>query len=326
MAHLRKLLIVAAVLGLLGGAGSAFAADPAPGKEAPKDLILKGDAKCTGCHDESDDAAPSMLELHPSVLSIGKTRHGTQADGRTPSCTDCHGESEKHQKFRGKDDPPKPDRLFSKKADTPVAERNEACLSCHQGGNRIGWQHSAHGREDVACTSCHQVHARQDKVRNKTTQADMCFACHKEQRAQVNKPSHHPIIEGKMTCSSCHNVHGDNPKQLIKSSTNDTCYSCHMEKRGPFVHNHQPVSEDCGICHQPHGTTTASLLKTRVPFLCQECHSHDSHPGQAGALPNGNTSSTALLGTVGRACMNCHTNIHGGNSTVNSATAGRFRR
>ena len=27
-----------------------------------------------------------------------------------------------------------------------------------------------------------------------------------------------------------------------------------------------------------------------------------------------------------RGCSNCHTNIHGGNSTVNSATSGRFRR
>jgi DmsE family decaheme c-type cytochrome len=163
-------------------------------------------------------------------------------------------------------------------------------------------------------------------VREKQTQAEVCFSCHKEQRIQISKPSHHPITEGKMSCSSCHNVHGDNPKMLVKASTNETCYTCHMEKRGPFVHNHQPVTEDCGICHQPHGTTTSSLLRARIPFLCQDCHSHDSHPGQAAGLPNSPTSSTRLLGTVARGCLNCHTNIHGGNSTVNSATAGRFRR
>lgn len=311
----------------LAAVGMALVAAPAMAADAkPAGLVLNDDEKCTGCHDEADDAKPTMLDRHPSVLSIGKTRHGTRADARAPSCTQCHGESDAHRRYRGSGDPPKPDIWFSQKTRTPVETRDQSCLSCHKGGNRIGWHMSAHSAQDVSCASCHRVHAKQDKVRERQTQAEVCFACHKEQRSQVSKPSHHPIVEGKMTCSSCHNVHGDNPKQLVKASTNDTCFTCHMEKRGPFVHNHQPVTEDCGICHQPHGTTTASLLKARVPFLCQECHSHDSHPGQAASLPNAPSNSTALLGTVARACLNCHTNIHGGNSTVNSATSGRFRR
>ena len=324
MKLLRQLLVLAALIGFVGaGSGVVLAADA---MDTATDLVLKGDAKCTGCHDESDDAKPTMLDLHPSVLSIGKTKHGTQADGRTPTCTDCHGESEKHRTFRGSGDQPLTDRDFRKGTKTSAEERNQTCLTCHQGGNRIGWQMSAHSTQDVACTSCHQVHAKSDKVMAKETQTETCFTCHKEQRAQVNKPSHHPIVEGKMSCSSCHNVHGDNPKQLVKASTNDTCYTCHMEKRGPFVHNHQPVSEDCSICHQPHGTNTENLLVARVPVLCQDCHSHESHPGQAMALPNVPSNSTSPTGTVGRGCLNCHTNIHGGNSTVNRATAGRFRR
>lgn len=328
MKALRQFFMVSVLVGMLGiGANLAFAAEPEKSADLPKDLILKGDAKCTGCHDEADDSKPTMLDLHPSVLSIGKTRHGTRADGRTPTCTDCHGDSEKHLTYRGSDSPPLTDRDFRKKTITSAEDRNGACLTCHQGGNRIGWQSSAHGTQDVACTSCHQVHARNDKVMGKMTQTETCFSCHKEQRAQVNKPSHHPVIEGKMTCSSCHNVHGDNPKQLVKASTNETCYTCHMEKRGPFVHNHQPVSEDCGICHQPHGTTTAGMLKARAPFLCQECHNQDGHPGQTFGLPTSVAgSSTSTVGTVGRGCLNCHTNIHGGNSTENKATAGRFRR
>jgi len=54
----------------------------------------------------------------------------------------------------------------------------------------------------------HQVHTQHDKVRDKQTQPEVCFACHKEQRAQVNRPSHHPIKEGKVACSDCHNPHG----------------------------------------------------------------------------------------------------------------------
>ncbi|MEC5386129.1 DmsE family decaheme c-type cytochrome [Uliginosibacterium sp. H3] len=313
------LLIGAIVIACFSG--RALAADDKAAK--PADLVLTGDAVCTSCHDASDDATPTLANRHPSVMAIGKTRHGTRADGRTPSCTSCHGESDQHRKTRGNT---KPDVLFSKQGATPVEARNAACLSCHKEGNRIGWHTSTHGLQDLSCSSCHSVHAQRDKVREKQTQAEVCFACHKEQRNQISKASHHPVVEGKMTCSSCHNVHGDNPKMLVKASTNETCFTCHMEKRGPFVHNHQPVTEDCGICHQPHGTTIPNLLKARAPFLCQDCHSHDSHPGQAAALPNAPSNSTSMLGTVARGCLNCHTNIHGGNSTVNSATAGRFRR
>ena len=286
---------------------------------APKDLVLKGDAKCTTCHDEGDA---------PRILHIGKTRHGTIADPRVGTCTSCHGESDKHiaDAEKGGKKPTPPDVVFRRTSPNSPDVRSKVCLTCHQGGNRIHWQSSTHASRDVTCSSCHQIHTAHDRARDKRTQTDACFQCHTEQRAQVNRPSHHPVIEGKMSCSSCHNVHGDNPKQLVKASTNETCFTCHMEKRGPFVHNHQPVQEDCAICHNPHGTNVANLLKARPPFLCQECHSHTSHPSQAGGLPTGRTTSTSALGSVARGCLNCHVNIHGSNSTQNSATSGRFRR
>ncbi len=324
MKSIRHSLALVAALGLMGTAciGTAFAADDA--KEAPKDLILKGDAKCTSCHDEADDSKPTMLNQKPSVLSIGKTKHGTVADGRTPTCVDCHGESDKHAGHKGSDKPPKPDLTFDTKSKTPVDARNESCLNCHQGGKHMNWQSSTHASRDVACTSCHTVHNSHDKVRDKQTQPEVCYTCHKEQRAQMNRPSHHPVPEGKMSCTSCHDVHDDNPKALVKSSTNDTCYSCHMEKRGPFVHSHQPVIEDCAICHQPHGTTSPNLLKSRPPFLCQSCHDPLSHHGAAANLPKG--VGGGQFQTVARGCLNCHTNIHGSNSTQNSSdnTAGGY--
>lgn len=322
MKLLRTALGLCVFFGVLGGSLPTMAADSpkaAEEKQADKDIVLKGDAKCTTCHDEADS---------PEQLAIGKTKHGVTADSRNPTCTSCHGESDVHVKEagRGGNKAPPVDVGFTKKSKAPIEARNQSCLNCHQGGDRLHWQSGAHATRDVACTSCHSIHTAHDKVRDKITQPDVCFACHKEQRAQVNKPSHHPIIEGKMACSSCHNVHGDNPKLVVRSSVSETCYTCHMEKRGPFLHSHPPVQEDCAICHNPHGTTVANLLKQRPPFLCQECHSHTSHPSQAGGLPTGRTSATVLLGSVGRGCLNCHTNIHGSNSTQNSATAERFRR
>ena len=132
MKLLRQLFVMTALLGVFW-ASTVLAAEPVKPAESAKDLVLKGDAKCTGCHDETDDAKPTMLELHPSVLSIGKTKHGTRADGRTPTCTDCHGESEKHRTFRGSGDQPLTDRDFRKKTKTSAEDRNGACLTCPSG-------------------------------------------------------------------------------------------------------------------------------------------------------------------------------------------------
>lgn len=283
---------------LLGGA-SAWAADDAP----KKDLALKGDAVCTRCHDEGEEKP---------VLSIGKTKHGTVADERTPTCTSCHGESPTHiNKPEGVSARPKPDVNFVKTSKTPVAERNQVCLNCHQGDKRIHWQTNMHAARDVACASCHEVHTQHDKARDKQTQAEVCFACHKEQRAQVNRPSHHPIKEGKVACSDCHNPHGSaGEKMMVRDSVNDTCYTCHMEKRGPFVRSHQPVTEDCTICHNPHGTVNDNLLKQRSPFLCQQCHEPNTHQGTVMST----SPTNGLEVTFGRGCVNCHTQIHGSNN------------
>lgn len=299
--------------------------------ENAKDLILKGDAKCTGCHDEADEPMPTMLELHPGVLSIGKTKHGTQADGRTPSCVNCHGESPDHLNYKGKDKPPKPDRVFMKGPGLSDAKtRSEACTSCHKGGSHMFWSVSNHANNEVSCNDCHKVHSARDKVRDKRTQTEVCYSCHKQQRAEMSKANHHPVAEGKMSCSDCHSPHGSpGQKQLVKGTVNETCYTCHMEKRGPFINNHQPVSEDCSICHQPHGTSIPNLLKSRPPFLCQECHEGAQHPSNSapGGLPIATAAGFGPGGrgqwaAVGRGCVNCHTNIHGSNNTINNGVAG----
>lgn len=310
-----RLALHSAFLGLVLSSGAAYAADAPQGK----DLVLNGDAKCTKCHDESDS---------PEVLAIGKTKHGVRADGRTPTCTSCHGASEDHRNNpSGAEKRPTPDRTFTKGTKTTAADRNEACLSCHQkDSKRHLWAGSAHEAADVACSNCHQVHAAHDKVRDKRTQPEVCFACHKEQRALANKPSHHPVLEGKVVCSDCHNPHGSaGPKLMKRDSVVETCYACHMEKRGPFVHNHRPVSDDCSNCHMPHGTVADSLLKARPPLVCYQCHSGHGTPGVAGVAPSVNNVTGASIsnGTSpkantnieqARGCLNCHTEIHGSNN------------
>lgn len=314
----------AALLLALAGAGMATAEE----KRVPADQVMAGDARCTRCH---NDVSDQEIENYP-VLPIGRTKHGTRADARTPTCVSCHGESNAHLR-QVNQMRPLPDRPFGKKmaANDPMAH-NKACLGCHEGDKLMHWRGSLHARRDVPCTGCHQMHVEHDKATNRATTSEMCMSCHKERRAQINRPSHHPIAEGKMTCTDCHNPHGSaGPKLMVKDSVNETCYSCHMEYRGPFLWNHLPVTQDCSLCHNPHGTTTPALLKQRAPFLCQQCHESAGHrggfPGFGNAANVINSNRPGGLGiTQGKACNNCHINIHGGNNPTNTGNSRTFRR
>lgn len=278
---------------------------------------------CVKCHDAED------------LPDMSRGAHAVAADPRTPNCVTCHGASPTHvNKPSGVKDRPRPDRVFSRTGGSPASERNATCLGCHdKDAKRTLWGGSQHDAADVACSSCHKVHANHDKVLSKVTQPEVCYACHKEQRTEVLRPSHHPIPEGKMTCSDCHNAHGSaGPKLAKRDSTNDTCYTCHAEKRGPFVHPHEPVAEDCANCHNPHGSTVASLLKARPPILCQQCHTPHvaggvgAVGGQRGVYPPAAPGQVAPAVTAvtggknvvniwqGRGCSNCHTQVHGSNN------------
>ena len=296
------------------------AAKPAvekPAEDKPAgDLVLQGDATCTRCHN-AEDTSP--------VLAIGKTRHGTNADSRTPSCVSCHGASKEHM---AKPTGAKPSMVFGRKSTTPMSARTQTCLNCHESGKRVHWAGSLHAARDVACTSCHEIHTQHDKVRDKVTQTDVCVACHTQQRSEIHRPSRHPVLEGKVACSDCHNAHGSpGEKMLVRNNVNDTCYTCHMEKRGPFVRTHQPVQENCAICHNPHGSTVDNLLRTRAPVLCQQCHEPTSHRGGLPGLnPGTGTGSRSVGITLARSCLNCHTNIHGTNNPANVSNERTFRR
>ena len=326
MKLIGNVLIACAVLA--GVAVSAVAADgnylpdlsAGTVRPASPDAALKKDAVCTRCHDESE-AMP--------ILSIYQTEHGVRGDGRTPTCQSCHGESDKHlhgdPNVKGR---ARPDVIFNKHTFpmSEAAERAGICLTCHKGTARSHWEGSQHQANGLACNDCHKVHQPVDKARDKRSQREVCFTCHKEQRADTHKASTHPLDTSKMACSDCHNPHGaTGPKLMKKNSVNETCWSCHAEKRGPFLWEHQPVSEDCTNCHTPHGSNIKPLLKNRPPMLCDDCHDgpHNSQaPYGAGMAGNQGTTVTNPLtnannpssSAAGRACMNCHVMVHGSNS------------
>ena len=272
----------------------------------------KGADTCLNCHGEDADAY--------SFEAIFKTKHAQRGDKRAPfgpgglQCEACHGPGANHAARGSK----KKLTINSFKPDSflPVAQRNQACLTCHENGSRTGWHASTHERNDLACTDCHKIHQRHgDPVLAKKTEAQVCLTCHKEQRADFHKPSSHPVRDGQLACSNCHAPHGSTAQAMLNKPTlNQTCYSCHADKRGPVLWEHQPVAEDCSLCHTPHGSVRPALLASSPPLLCQQCHSPAGHPSVArtpGTLPGGSVGGASL--TVAGSCTNCHSQVHGSN-------------
>lgn len=325
----RGAQVAAVVATLLAAAINNVAAleSEAPAKRVVNDIIMSGDARCTRCH---SDVNGGEVDNYP-ILPIGRTKHGTRADTRTPTCVSCHGESDQHVRAKGKGtDRPLPDWVFGKKAAADPKSANKACLNCHEGGKLMHWSGSIHARRDLPCSSCHQIHAGEDRATTRETIAEMCMSCHKEKRAQFARPNHHPVPEGRMVCTDCHNPHGSaGPKLMQKDSVNETCYTCHMDYRGPFLWSHPAVRQDCALCHNPHGTVTAGLLKMRPPFLCQQCHEPANHRGNFPSVGGTNTLNNTVGAnglTQGRGCVNCHTNLHGGSNPSNAFGSRVFRR
>ena len=319
---------------LLGATSSAFAADrtsgvtlngaTTPSVTAPADAkslvglyTAGGSATCLGCH----NASP--------VKDILATPHAVKGDPHAPfgqhECESCHGPSDAHVQGWAKGTPTSPAVVFDAKSQFPISSvevRNQACLTCHQNGQRMNWHGSQMEQAGLACTSCHQVHAAKDPVLAKETQPEVCFKCHGQQRAESFEYSHHPVREGKVVCSDCHNPHGSaGPHMLKEFSVNETCYNCHAEKRGPMLWEHQPVREDCTNCHTPHGSNEARLMKERMNFMCASCHSAVSN-NSGGAFGGvhaftGNLQAAATFNSAlanNRTCLNCHSQIHGSNS------------
>lgn len=275
---------------------------------------------CKGCH-------AAYVESYEASI------HGKKGHPKVPAnageCSACHGKNVlEHAKLGGGRgvggiiNPGPRSKVLS------AEQKSQICLGCHEGNRHLAfWDSGRHRKNDVACTSCHSTHGGNPQLLNvqnppiqpfvatsQVPQQEVCFACHRDIRAQVMRPSHHPIIEGKIKCSSCHNPHGAlSPNMVNNESINQLCTSCHADKRGPYIFEHPPVAENCMNCHTPHGSRSTKLLREKVPNLCQDCHDAAQHPGTMYDNRGGFAGSAPANRFFARACLNCHNEIHGSN-------------
>lgn len=293
------------------------------------------------------------LQCHRTIVqSFALDAHGKSAkflnDSRAAKCELCHANSDKHAETSTKT---KSAGEVVNPAKTTAALANESCLQCHSmDRSHFNWKGGKHDRNDMSCLSCHSVHHGSfltrmsanladkseqevaeilagrlpEKELTSFTVEDTCLACHKDVRKALFQRSTHlfrtehwvptdgrQVMGGqptgmKVTCTTCHDPHGgEGAKMLAARSTNDLCYTCHAEKRGPLLWEHPPVQENCLTCHTQHGSNNPMLLTRRTHQLCQQCHVH--------LLPRHETVAGFDVVTFNRACMNCHSQIHGSN-------------
>ncbi|HTM51297.1 MAG TPA: DmsE family decaheme c-type cytochrome [Bryobacteraceae bacterium] len=264
-----------------------------------------GSEVCQACHEDIFNA----IQKSPHAIVGADKKRGW--DGKT--CESCHGPGSKHAEGGAAEEIRNPAKLTS-----PGVDRT--CLTCHLNQpTHVGRIESSHARSQIACTSCHSVHAQGGAalVTRKTAAVNtQCAGCHASAWNQFQKPFKHRVPEGAMGCVDCHNPHGSfRPGMLQTFAANEPgCFRCHGEKRGPFTFEHAPVRfEGCGSCHEPHGSTNPRMLaRHEVRFVCLECHAN--RPAQA--------TSKAALGVVPPAfhdlrspryqnCTVCHQKVHG---------------
>jgi DmsE family decaheme c-type cytochrome len=236
---------------------------------------------------------------------------GVDADG---ACESCHGPGSAHAA-----DPADVTSIirFSHRSQTPVNVQTSACLSCHAGGARQHWLGSVHESRGLSCSDCHNpmTQLSAEGLLAKSSINEVCAGCHRDVRARFNRRSHMPLPEGQMSCADCHNPHGTLTRPLLKTdSVNTTCYTCHAEKRGPFLFEHAPVRASCLNCHDPHGSNHQTLLVMPLPMLCQSCHTMTRHPNDLQTRAGLATGPGPDERLMGRACITCHTNVHGSNN------------
>lgn len=279
-----------------------------PEFEPTREYSHRGADSCIPCH---NDGMPR------SAMAIFGTPHAALDDPAAPfgqfQCESCHGPGKDHARAQRGGGNVRPAVSFGRDSPTPVPEQNAVCFGCHESQGRLGWIGSTHEAQDVPCAACHHIHRGKDRVFDALAQQDACFACHENRRADSYRTSNHPLRFSAMACSSCHDPHnGDNDSLLREATVNGTCYTCHAEKRGPFLWEHAPASEDCTLCHRPHGSNHFAMLEKRPPLLCQQCHSPAGHPGVAYTPEQAGDDFNSRF-ILGKACLNCHSEVHGSN-------------
>lgn len=297
-------LILAALPCMAQKAATKTSAKTPPPAPSPTPATYVGSDACGVCH---EDIAKAFAKSPHEAVEKGETKHGFKGQ----ACESCHGPGSNHVNSLSAVDIRNPAKISP-------AETDKTCLNCHRNQpTTSGRLEASHAHNDIACTSCHSIHAHGPNGLVSRIPAGinaLCESCHIEKKAEFAQPFKHRVAENAMSCVDCHNPHGSFKPGLMRTANANEpgCLNCHADKRGPFAFEHPPVREEgCQSCHMPHGSPNAKMLtRQEVRLVCLECHAN--LPGAAkivtGVVP---PAFHDLNLPQYRNCTTCHQKIHG---------------
>ena len=133
----------------------------------------------------------------------------------------------------------------------PVDKNTDLCRTCHTDA-RFGWDtwnQSAHSKNNITCTNCHNPHSTSLKPTDKSAvdMSSLCENCHKEMTQNPNQ-THSQHVESGATCVMCH----------IGDSKGDDAFHKVPD------HDFKPKIESCNGCHADQMHTDGSPVSLPV--------------------------------------------------------------
>jgi hypothetical protein len=213
-------------------------------------LIAEGGLSCLACH--RDTAATWQLSTHAQSFAYPSFQTGTapadclachttgfEAASATyqhasVACEACHGATPSNH----------PDEVKS----VAWTHSADTCEGCHQQTVQE-WRASGHGTQQLACSTCHQVH--ENSLRFETV-SNLCLNCHDGDRDSFTHITH-----AKQECDSCH----------LLQHEDEAAIALHLETGALASSGHDNIvqTQACTDCHADEAAFQAARQLPDVP-------------------------------------------------------------
>jgi hypothetical protein len=268
-------------------------------------------AACSQCHVTTGFGDPKA-----GGFDHGKTRYPLRGRHASVRCAACHEAGNKTPAFTTCASC----HVDAHAATAPLAAKGSDCAACHDERGFRPSTFSEARHQAGRCATCHtDAHAGQLDARGGAE----CATCHtvRTWTASSMAPARHAefrfTLDGKHASAWCGACHGTGDRIVFRLEQLE-CVSCHVDP-------HEKREARCVACHtttafRPSTVDLAAHARFRFPLEgahgavpCAECHQALTRTSGGAALRTAVATIAPLrLDETRTACVDCHTDPHGG--------------